>query len=706
MLCVATTGIASTHYLGGSTAHALFRIKICNLPTDTPRIDMKFKTTRGSLIKSADAIVWDELANANRADVEVVDQWLRKLMNVNIVFGGKMLIGAGDFRQIPPVVRYGDRADIFNACIKSSPTWAHFQEVRLRKSMRSAGDLQYVKFCTRIGNGKLTPKYISNNGFELVSLDGIAVTNSLDEFIAFVFPSLSDADTENAAILTTLNVNVKEFNSIILNRMKGTLYTMHSSDRIEFETSGQDNHSSFSDTMSEEFLHSLNQSGVPPHALELKIGARAILLRNYSRRDNLMNNAPVTIVSISRRLVVVKNIDNKQFCIPRLSFKFTLPSMNFSVIRVQFPLALAYATSFNKSQSLTFRRIGLDLRGEVFCHGHLYTALSRIPRRTDVVSLTTAEKIINNTCITRNVFWSEFVCGDVAVQPTRDTPLIRLNFDVSSQSSTNRPKTLNPSDVPSPLLPREKHFMDFATPYREIAQYFYSKFQESAIIPSESVIEIILDLEIVLKHRYSLMYENSVLLSISREVWQNMSYLHNHMWSLHPSYKHGCPNFCKCRRETGLSPDPFYEPFQLTNCTSSDDFSKDGTSLRLCIYNSTNVLLHFYLLPMPKDNHCLFHCITSVCKSKSVLTIRADLATLYVQYADTYFPVLQQILRDAIWAETGQTVQEYSAAMQGDHWGGLIDIAVLSSIYGFGCTIYTKANTRTSLTSNRRSSNR
>ncbi|KAI6024052.1 hypothetical protein PISMIDRAFT_123539 [Pisolithus microcarpus 441] len=58
---------------------------------------------------------------------------------------------------------------------------------------------------------------------------------------------------------------------------------------------------------------------------------------------------------------------------PCITFNATLQS-GHSFQRRQFPLAPAYATMFNSSQGLTLDRV----RCEIFSHGQLYTALSRI----------------------------------------------------------------------------------------------------------------------------------------------------------------------------------------------------------------------------------------------------------------------------------------------------------------------------------------
>lgn len=50
----------------------------------------------------------------------------------------------------------------------------------------------------------------------------------------------------------------------------------------------------------------------------------------------------------------------------------------FTFSRRQFPIKLAFAMTINKSQGQTFDKIGLDLRKDVFNHGQLYVAFSRI----------------------------------------------------------------------------------------------------------------------------------------------------------------------------------------------------------------------------------------------------------------------------------------------------------------------------------------
>jgi hypothetical protein len=72
------------------------------------------------------------------------------------------------------------------------------------------------------------------------------------------------------------------------------------------------------------------------------------------------------------------------FFLPRITFEFRPHRANWTVQRRQFPLRLAYATTFNSCQGLTLDRVVLDLTLPVFAHGQLYTSLSRVRAAVDI----------------------------------------------------------------------------------------------------------------------------------------------------------------------------------------------------------------------------------------------------------------------------------------------------------------------------------
>ena len=90
--------------------------------------------------------------------------------------------------------------------------------------------------------------------------------------------------------------------------------------------------------------------------------------------------------------------DRNIFCIPRINFSFQPTRCPWTVNRRQFPLRLAYATTFNSCQGLTLDRVVLDLRSDVFAHGQLYTAVSRVRNRSCIRRLMREDMVEDSLC--------------------------------------------------------------------------------------------------------------------------------------------------------------------------------------------------------------------------------------------------------------------------------------------------------------------
>lgn len=57
---------------------------------------------------------------ANKAAVECDDMFLQLLEDQDEPFGGKVFLGLGDFRQVPPVVKGSEPIAVYEASIRSS----------------------------------------------------------------------------------------------------------------------------------------------------------------------------------------------------------------------------------------------------------------------------------------------------------------------------------------------------------------------------------------------------------------------------------------------------------------------------------------------------------------------------------------------------------------------------------------------------------
>lgn len=148
-----------------------------------------------------------------------------------------------------------------------------------------------------------------------------------------------------------------------------------------------DEHGHLARLMNEQTLNTFNKNGVPPHKLALKVNDICLITRAMMA-DNLPSNARVKITKISSKLIWVLTIMEKVprvVALPKIRFKFRMEyGQSFTMMRTQFPLRLAYAMSYNKSQSQTMFRTLVDCTEMPFAHGHLYVASSRVRSPDDI----------------------------------------------------------------------------------------------------------------------------------------------------------------------------------------------------------------------------------------------------------------------------------------------------------------------------------
>jgi hypothetical protein len=66
--------------------------------------------------------------------------------------------------------------------------------------------------------------------------------------------------------------------------------------------------------------------------------------------------------------------------LPRITFLITPATSHlpFTILRRQFPLIPAYSYTVHRAQGTTLELLGLYFNGDAFCHGLLFTALSRV----------------------------------------------------------------------------------------------------------------------------------------------------------------------------------------------------------------------------------------------------------------------------------------------------------------------------------------
>ncbi|XP_031126314.1 uncharacterized protein LOC116028641 [Ipomoea triloba] len=167
-----------------------------------------------------------------------------------------------------------------------------------------------------------------------------------------------------------------------------------------------------SDMHTLEFLNGLKASGIPNHALTLKVGSPIMLLRNIDHALGLCNGTRLMITRLSNHVVEAKivtwNNAGEIVLIPRMSMTPTDIRLPFKFQRRKFPIMLSYAMTINKSQGQTFSHVGLLLRKPVFVHGQLYVAASRISNPKGLKILIANEGADSNNHTTNVVYHEVF----------------------------------------------------------------------------------------------------------------------------------------------------------------------------------------------------------------------------------------------------------------------------------------------------------
>lgn len=130
-----------------------------------------------------------------------------------------------------------------------------------------------------------------------------------------------------------------------------------------------------------EWLNSLDIPGLPPHVLNLKIGAIVMLLRNMNRRQGLMNGTRLQITAILPRVlqatILTGALRGTTVLLPRISLTPSDTNLPFDFTRRQFPVKIAWGVTINKGQGQTYDLVGIFLPQPVFAHGQAYVAASR-----------------------------------------------------------------------------------------------------------------------------------------------------------------------------------------------------------------------------------------------------------------------------------------------------------------------------------------
>ena len=222
-IAMASSGIASLLLPGGRTVHSRLKVPIklddasvCNV---TPRSQV------AELIRQTEIILWDEAPMAHRNMLEAINRTFKDIMGNDSIFGGKVMVCMGDFRQTLPIIRRASKAVVVRATFKSSKLWENVTCFKLtinERILRLGASPHFSNWLLKMGNGELQgmqniygEPLIEIPREMLIMDDNDNPSERLTDLIKWCYPNIVTNYTnrlwmQGRAILTTKNSTVDE----------------------------------------------------------------------------------------------------------------------------------------------------------------------------------------------------------------------------------------------------------------------------------------------------------------------------------------------------------------------------------------------------------------------------------------------------------------------------------------------------------------
>ena len=332
----ASTGIAATH-LNGLTIHSWAGIGIKDRLSRAEVKEIAGVKRVVENIAGAKVLIIDEISMLSASVLEMVNEVCRLIKNSAKPFGGLQLVVCGDFFQLPPIVKDGEKQYAFESSIWQE---ADFKICYLEEQHRQ-DDADYLKILNEIRSN--TPSAWAKERLNS------RLNSSLVDFGKPIKFYSHNVDVDK--------LNNKELHKIIA---KPKTYQMKKEGSFKL-------------------VEALVRGCLAPEELILKPGASVMFIRNKfspSGSPIYVNGTLGKVVSFNG--VNAPVIKTKNGLVEAEPAEWTIENRGEVLAKIkQLPLKLAWAITVHKSQGMSLDCAEMDL-GHCFEPGMGYVALSRV----------------------------------------------------------------------------------------------------------------------------------------------------------------------------------------------------------------------------------------------------------------------------------------------------------------------------------------
>ena len=329
-ICVAASAQAAAVLNGGRTAHGQLRIPIdCD---EASYLDLKVNEKLE--VAAAAALLWDEASMVSDVVADCVNRSLQDILQSPVPFGGMPVLFVGDWRQLLPVV---PRSVGHHHTLQKCSWWHYVTLLKLHYNWRCQQP-EWLQLLDDVGMGKLSS----------VQPVAASLRTTVEDVIAAVWPDAATSSTAQKAIITLRLEDAAEVNHHIISSLPNA--TMHAYSYDSFVDCKEP------DLYPEEFIRSLRISGTPDGHLELKVGARYIIMRNLDQKMGIVNGAQIICTALTTRhvtgTILYGSFSGRTVVLPRTTaiINSQQSHLPFTVIRRQFPLIPGYSYTVHRSQ--------------------------------------------------------------------------------------------------------------------------------------------------------------------------------------------------------------------------------------------------------------------------------------------------------------------------------------------------------------------